>query len=173
MAAALRPRDHVRLADVGDGRAVPIGRVSGPDLAALLANDLDRQPAARSLDMADSKVDVADPIGPVQGELDVRIHSTGRVQFADPVELGLDAERLEGPKEDLADEMAGVVGGAAALGRGHARERGAHVAIDRVGRQLGLGVHGVHVVDAVEERGRQPRAQQRAMDRVVEHDAAQ
>ena len=33
------------------------------------------------------------------------------------------------------------------------RERDTHVAVDGVGRQEGLGVHGIHVVDAVEVAG--------------------
>ena len=35
---------------------------------------------------------------------------------------------------------------------GHVGERPAHLAIDRVGRQERLGVHRVHVVDAVQQR---------------------
>ena len=37
-------------------------------------------------------------------------------------------------------------------------QRPAHLALDGVGRQEGLGVHRVEVVDAVEERGLERRA---------------
>ena len=46
VAAALRPRNHVGLALVRQRGAVPAGGVRGADLAALLADDLDRQPFA-------------------------------------------------------------------------------------------------------------------------------
>ena len=63
----------------------------------------------------------------------------------------MDAE----PGEDV-DEHAGEVARVARVavaGRvGHVRQRAAHLALDGVGRQERLGVHRVHVVDAVEQR---------------------
>ena len=69
--------------------------------------------------------------------------------------------------------MASVVGRATAFGSRHSAEWSAHVAVDRVGRQQCLGVHGVHVVDAVQEPCLQPGAEQGPVDRIVKDDAAQ
>src|ERR1035437_3930980 len=59
VAAALRPSDHVGLALVRQRRTIPADRVRGADLAALLADHLDRQPLAGSFDVADAAVDLA------------------------------------------------------------------------------------------------------------------
>ena len=123
--------------------------------------------------MTDPAVDLANPIGSVQRELDVRIHPARGVELADPVELRGDTERLEGPEEDLPYEVPGVVGRAATFRRGHAGKWRTHVAVDGIGCELGLGVHRVHVVDAVEERRGHTRCLQRAMDGVVEYDPTQ
>ena len=173
MPASASPRHQVRHAPVGDRRAVPFGGVGGPDLAALLADHLDRQPAAIALDVTDAQVDGSHSIGSIQRELDIGIHPAGRVQLADPVELGLDTERLERAEEDLAHEMAGVVGRAAAFRGRDAAQRCAHVALDGVGGQQRLRVHGVHVVHAVEKGGIDAGLPQRPIDRIVEDDPSQ
>ena len=53
------------------------------------------------------------------------------------------------------------------------RQRAAHLVLDRIGGQERLGVHRVHVVDAVEERGRQAAIAQGAGDDVEDDGAAQ
>ena len=68
--------------------------------------------------------------------------------------------------------MARVASRAASLGRRHAAERHAHVAIDRVRGQQRLRIHGVHVVDAVKEGRLVSGHAEGAIDRVVQHDAA-
>ena len=52
-------------------------------------------------------------------------------------------------------------------------ERGAHVAIDGVGRQERLGVHRVEVVDAIAQRGLEAPGAQGARDDVEDHGAAE
>jgi hypothetical protein len=56
---------------------------------------------------------------------------------------------------------------------GDVGERPPHLMIDSVGRQERLGVHGVEVVDAVEQRRPDPVRAQRARDRVEDDRAAQ
>ena len=67
----------------------------------------------------------------------------------------MDAEAGEDVDEDL-----GVVAGVRRVAVGglvrDVGQRPAHLVLDRVGRQEGLGVHRVHVVDAVEERRLEP-----------------
>ena len=123
--------------------------------------------------MADAHVDRPHQIGSVEGELYVRIHSAGVVQLGDPVELGPDAEWFERLEEDRAHEVASVVGRGAAFWCRHTREWRSHVAVDRVRGQQRLRVHGVHVVDAVQEARLPAGAQQSPIDRIVKDDAAQ
>ena len=113
---------------------------------------LDRQPPGGPLDVRDPAVDVADDLGAVERGADERVHLPGRVDVAHPVvEVGVDAEA----GEDV-DERLGVVAG---IGRvavadlvRDVGERATHLALDGVGRQERLGVHRVHVVDAVPQR---------------------
>ena len=78
---------------------------------------------------------------------------------------------------NVVDEGLGVVAGvrrvAVAGLVGDVGQRAPHLVVDRVGRQERLGVHRVHVVDAVEERRRQAAIAQGAGDDVEDHGAAQ
>ena len=70
-------------------------------------------------------------------------------------------------------EVARVARVAVARRVGHVRQRAAHLALDRVGRQERLGVHRVQVVDAVEQRRLEAVGAQGAGDDVEDDRAAQ
>ncbi len=172
VAAADRPFHQARPALVGDFLAVPGGGDGGPDLAAVLADHVDRQPVRRMVDRADRAVDLQDHGGSVERLLDVGVHVPGRIALAHPIELGLDPQALE-RLEEQTGEVARVVGRVAPRGGGHVREGPAHGRLDGIGRQQGLGVHGVQVLDAVTERDVQAAFRDGAADGIVEHHAAQ
>ena len=118
-AAPARPIDMVRATVIGDVRPVPVVRCGGPDLAAVLADHADRQPARGMVDRRDGPVDLEDHIGSVESTLHVRVHRTRGVVLGHPVEAWVDAqigERLEEQRR----EVSGVVG---VRGTGRARER--------------------------------------------------
>ena len=171
VAAAGGPAHVVGLALVGHGRAVPVGRERRADAAARLADDRDRQPAGRPLDLADPQVQLADRVRAVERAADEGVHRAVGVELAHPVDLGSDAEPREGAHEQLAHEVARIGRGRAAFRGRHVRERDAHVALHRIGGQEGLGVHGVEIVHPVEEAARPAGQEQRPMDGVVEDDA--
>jgi hypothetical protein len=123
--------------------------------------------------MAHPQVDRAHTIRAIQGQADVRIHPALLVKLGDPIELRLDPERLKRPEEDLAHEMARVAGRGTSGRSGHARQRNAHISLHRIGRQKGLRIHGVHVVDAIKEPSLDSGSEKGSVDGVVEHDAAQ
>ena len=58
-------------------------------------------------------------------------------------------------------------------GSGHVGQRAAHLALDRVGREQRLGVHRVHVVDAVEQRRLEAAGAEGARDDVEDDGAAE
>ena len=81
----LRPRHEVGAALVEDAFAIPAGHDGGADLAAGRADDADRVPRLRVLDVRHAPVDLADERRPVEGQPDVRVHRPGRVDVAHPV----------------------------------------------------------------------------------------
>ena len=125
------------------------------------------------MDIRNPRVDVAHDLGPIERRADERVHLPGRVDVAHPeVAVGPDPELLEGVDEQ-AGEMPGVACVAVAGRVRDMGERAAHLAFDRVGRQQRLGVHRIHVVDAVEVRRLDAIRAQGARDRVDDHGAAQ
>ena len=73
-ATAARPGHEVGAAFEEDLVAVPVGHDRGPDLAARRADDADRVPRLRVLDVGDATVDLAHQGRPVESQPDVRIH---------------------------------------------------------------------------------------------------
>ena len=125
------------------------------------------------MDVRDPRVDVAHDLGPVERRPDERVHLARRVDVAHPeVAIGSDPELLEGVDEE-SGEVPGVARVAVAGRVRDVGERATHLAIDRVGRQQRLGVHRIHVVDAVEVRRLDAVRPQGARDRVDDHGAAQ
>ena len=156
MAATGGPANVVGLALIGHGGPIPVGGQRRADATARFADDRDGQPARRALHLADPEVHVADRLGAVEGAPDEGIHRAVAVQLAHPVDLRPDAEPREGAHEELAHEVARVGCGRAPGWSRNVRQRHAHVAFHRIGREQGLGVHGVEVVDPVEEAARAP-----------------
>ena len=151
--ASARPRDEGLAALVEHPLAIPLGDDRRPDLAAALADDVDRVPVVGMLDVRDTAVDVADDLGPIEGGSDVAVHVAGRVDVAHPVvALGHDPEAAERLDED-AREVPGIARVAVAGRVRNVGQRAAHLAVDRVVGQERLGVHRVEVVDAVEQAG--------------------
>ena len=125
------------------------------------------------LDVGDPAVDVADDGGALERRADERVHLPGRVDVAHPVvAVRVDAEAGEGVDED-AREVAGVARVAVARRVRDVGEGAAHLALDRVGAQERLGVHGVEVVDAVEQRRLEAARAERPGDHVEDDGAAQ
>ena len=172
-AAALRPRDEVLPALEVDLLAVPVGHDRRADLAAGRADDADRVPRVGVLDVRDAAVDVADERRLVQRRADERIQVTGRVDVAHPVV----AVRVDAEPRERVDERLGVVSGvggvAVALLVRDVGERTAHLGLDRVRGQQGLGIHRVEVVDAVQERRLDPVRAEGPRDRVEDDRPAQ
>jgi hypothetical protein len=84
----------------------------------------------------------------------------------------VDPEAGERLDED-AGEVAGVAGVAVARGIGDVGQRSAHLPLDGVRGEEGLGVHGIHVVDAVQEGGEQAALAEGAADDVEDDRAAE
>ena len=144
-----------------------------PDPAAVLADDAQRVPRVGVLDVGDAPVDLADERRLVQRLADERIHVAGRVDVAHPViAIGVDAQAGEDLDEDLG-VVAGVRRVAVALLVGDVGQRTTHLGVDRVRRQEGLGIHRVHVVDAVEQGRLDAVHSQRPGDRVEDDGPAQ
>ena len=149
-ATAGRPLDEVEPAVDVDRLAVPVRRECRADLAAVRADDRDRQPRVGVLDVRDAPVDLADQRGPIEGRPDEAVHLPRRVDVAHPVvTVGSDPEAVEEVDEDL-----GVVPGVRRVAVvdlvRDVGQRRPHVALDGIGRQQRLGVHRIHVVDAVQ-----------------------
>ena len=107
-------------------------------------------PLVRMLDVGDASVDLADLGGAVERNADVGVHLTARVDLAHPVvAIRVDAKAGERIDEDLR-VVAGVGRMAVVALVGNVCERAAHLALDSVGAQQRLGVHGIHVVNAVQ-----------------------
>ena len=171
--AAARPAHQPRAALVEDPLAVPLRDDGRADLAARLAHDLDRVPVGRMLDVGHAPVDIAYPVGPVQGEPDVRIDCSRGVHLAHPVvPIRADAEARKEVDEDLG--MVARVRGVTIAGLVRdVREWAAHLRLDRIRRQQGLGVHGVQVVHAVEQGRVEVAGAQCTGDRVEDDGATQ
>ena len=123
------------------------------------------------LDVGDPPVDVADDRGLVERGPDERVHLAGRVDVAHPVvAIRTDAQPGEDVDEDLG-VVASVRGVAVRLLVRDVGERPAHRAVDGVGRQERLGVHRVHVVDAVEIGRLEAASAHRPHDDVEENGA--
>jgi hypothetical protein len=125
------------------------------------------------LDVRHAAIDGPDVRRPVERGPDEAVHLAGRVDVAHPVvAVRVDAE----PGEDV-DERLGVMpsvrGVAVARLVRDVGQRAAHLVVDRVRRQEGLGVHRIHVVDAVEERRLGSGAAQRADDDVEDDGTAE
>jgi len=121
------------------------------------------------LDVGDPAVDLADGLGSVQGGPDERVHLPGRVDVAHPVvAVGSDPQAGERVDERLR-VMASVRGVAIAGLVGDVREGPSHLVVDRVRRQQRLGIHGVHVVDPVEQRRLDAVGAQGTRDDVEDH----
>jgi len=124
-------------------------------------------------DVRHSPVDLADERGAIEGEADERVDRTGRVDVAHPVvTIRVDAETRERVNE-LAGEMSRVARMAVASRIRDVRQRAAHLAIDCVRGQQRLGIHGIHVVDAVEQRRLDSIGPEGAGDHVEDHRSAQ
>ena len=112
---------------------------------------MDRQPARRSFDATHLAIDVADLLRSFQGAADVSVHFSAGVHLAHPVvAVGGDPELLKGVDEE-AREVAGVRGVAVVRRVRDVRERHAKGAFHRVTTQHGLSVHGIEVVDPVQD----------------------
>jgi hypothetical protein len=173
VATAGGPRHVVRQTLVGHGRAVPVGGEGGADAAAVLADDRDRQPAGRPLDVADLEVDATHRLGPVEGLANEWVHRAVAVELTHPVDLGLDAQALERAHEELANEVARIARGITALGSRDMGQWHTHVAIDRVRGEQRLGVHGVQVVHAVKEAAGSVGLYESAVDGVMQHHSSE
>ncbi len=120
-----------------------------------------------------ARVDVTHERRAVERRPDVGIEVAGRVDVRHPVvAVGSDAEAIERVDEELC-EVARVARVAVTDGIGDVGERPAHLPVDCVGREQGLRIHGVHVVDAVEVRRLEPGRAQRPDDDVEDHRPAQ
>ena len=172
-AAARGPLDVLLAAFEVDPLAVPVRHDRGADLAAVRADDPDRMPRLRVLDVGDPAVDVADERGLVEGGPDERVELARRVDVAHPVvAIRDDAEPGECLDED-AREVPGIALVAVARGIRDVGQRTAHLAIDGVRGQERLGVHRVEVVDAVQQGRLDALGPQRPDDRVEDDRPAQ
>ena len=109
----------------------------------------------------------------VEGGPDERVHLSGRVVLGHPVvAVREDAEAGEGVDEALR-VVPGVRGVPVVLLVRDVGERAAHLALDGVGGQEGLGVHRVEVIDAVEQRRLVPGRAQGAGDDIEDDRPAQ
>ena len=125
------------------------------------------------LDVGDPPVQVANDLGSIERRADVAVHRPGRVDVAHPVvAVRVDAEVGEEVDEDL-----GVVAGIRGVAVRHlvrdVRKRDAHVAIDGIRGQQGLGIHRIEVVDAVQECRLVTGGSQGPGDHVEDHRPAQ
>ncbi len=172
-ATARGPGHQVRPAGDGDRLAVPVGCDRGADPAAVGTHDAQRQPVLGVLDVGNAAVDVPHDGGTVERRADERVHLPRGVDVAHPVvAVRVDAEAREHVDERL--RVVACVGGVAVARLiGNVRQRHAHVAVDRIGRQQRLGVHGVEVVHAVQERGLETACPQRARDDVEDDRSAE
>ncbi len=171
--AALRPRHQIRPTLEEDALAVPLGHDRRADLAARGADHRERVPDLGMLDVGHAPVDLTDQRSAIEREPDVWVHRARRVDVAHPViAVGLDPETGEHVDEDPR-EMAGVAGVAITGRVGDVGERPAHLAIDGVGRQQRLGVHRVHVIDAIQQRRLQAVGAQSPGDDVEDDRPAQ
>ena len=170
-AATRRPCDEVgSTADV-DGLAVPVCREGRPDPAAVRADHGDREPCGRMLDVGNAAIDIADRCGLIEGRPDELVQLPGGIDVAHPVvAVRDDPELLEGLDED-SGEVAGVACMAVADRIRDVGERPAHLALDGIGCQEGLGVHRVEVVDSVEELGFDAGVAEGPRDDVEDHRA--
>jgi hypothetical protein len=130
-------------------------------------------PRIRVLDVGDPPIDLANDGGLVQGGPDERVHLASRIDVAHPViAIRPDPKPVEGINENLG-VVASVRGVAIRLLVRNVRERLAHRVGDSVRRQERLGVHRIHVVDAVEIRDLKPARPHRANDDVEENGTTQ
>ena len=157
MAAADGPGHQVGTALVVDPLPVPAGDDGGPNPAAVLADDRQRVPLVGMPDVGHASVDVAHDFGAVERHADVSVHLAGGVDLAHPVDaIRPDPEALERVQEEPG-EVARVRVVAVAGRIRHVSQRAAHGRLHGIGRQQGLGIHRVQVVDAVEVGGLQCR----------------
>src|SRR5947208_2830682 len=170
VAAALRPRDLVWPALVGDLPPIPSGDDRGPDAATGLADHLHRM-ALGLLTSADLAINLDELIGTIQHQHDGVVEPPRLIHLARPVHVRTSAQRL--PHALKTEPIMPRVTPSASIRRGYVGERHAQIAVEFNRHRGGTRVERIVVIEAEQEGHGMVLRPQTAGDTIVQDHAAQ